>query len=161
LPRFREVPLESMYLNPGERVFEWRHSEALRLFLLLVPDLKGGERFTVELGWSARGRFPELGMRPSMRPPRRAAELEEEEYICRLGELCKGGDYWWRLGAPPALSVAGTVATLQAQIAPMGMAEAREIVQPVVADAVTQLKRHGVPYLEDWLESRGVDDPTR
>jgi hypothetical protein len=43
----------------------------------------------------------------------------------------------------------------------MGRADAREIVQPVVADAVTQLKRHGLPYLEDWLESRGANDRTR
>ena len=90
-----------------------------------------------------------------MRPPRREAELQEAEYICRLGELGAGGDYWWLGGAPPARSVADTLAMLQAQIAPMGMSEAREIVQPSVADAVTQKKRHGLPYLEDWLKSRG------
>lgn len=155
LPRFQEAAIKSMYLNPGERVFEWKCSEAIRLFVLLVPDPKGDDRFTVELGWSTLGRFPELGMRPPPQAPRRGSELREAEYVCRLGELAKGSDYWWPVGAPPSLSVQGTLAMLQAQIAPMGMPEARERVKAPVADAIAELKRAGLPYLEDWLASLG------
>lgn len=157
LPRFRETPIKSMYLNPGERVFAWPASGAASLFVILVPHPKGGDQFTIELGWSALGRFPELGVRPSMRPPKRGEEFQEAEYVCRLGEVARGSDQWWSLEkAPvPASSVAGALAALQEGIAPLPAAEARALVQPAVADAVAQLKRSGVPYLEAWLERSG------
>lgn len=157
LPRFRETPVKSMYLNPGERVFEWAPGGAKRLFVLLVPHPKGGDQFTVELGWSTLGRFPELGMRPSRLPPMRSEEFREAEYICRLGEAAGGSDKWWSLerSAAPAVSVAGALAALQAQVAPLPAAEARALVQEPVAEAMGLLQRSGVPYLEAWLEQAG------
>ena len=155
LPRFREAAIKSMYLGPGERVFEWRHSDAIRLFVILVPHQKGAEAFTVELGWSTLGRFPELGVRPSMHRPRHGADLQEPEYVCRLGELARGGDYWWAIRdstLPPPISVEDTLASLKRGLEPMAPEQARELVLPVVTDALESLQGHGMPYLEDWLE---------
>lgn len=157
LPRFRETPIRSMYLNPGERVFSWEAAGAANLFVILVPHPKGPDQFTIELGWSVLGRFPELSMRPSLRLPKRGEEFQESEYVCRLGEVAGGSDRWWSLAkAPvPAPTVAGALAALRERIAPLPAAEARALVQPAVADAVALLERNGVPYLEAWLEQSG------
>lgn len=151
LPRFLPVKLSSLYILPGERPFRWIPVEAVHLWILLCPDQKGREAFTVEIGWSKLGRFPELSMRPSFRAPSSGREeFALDEYVCRLGMLVSGDDSWWELESPADLnSQEAYLAYLQAKISSISPEEADRIVRPHVEDAVEKLCLHGIPYLEE------------
>ncbi len=98
-PDFEEIKIKSLYSIPGERVYRKVVSSALHLFITLVPQHSGDSTFTIELGWSKQGRFPELMMRPSLERPDEEGVFEFDEYLCRL--LALTGDYnerFWRIG---------------------------------------------------------------
>lgn len=63
LPEFEPLSTASKYLFPGERVDHRRPLDSVLCIVILVPSRKDTDEFTVEIGWSKRGRFPELGMR--------------------------------------------------------------------------------------------------
>ncbi len=151
LPRFLPVKLSSVYLLPGERAFRWIQAEAIHLWILLCPDQKGREAFTVEIGWSKLGRFPELSMRPSFQTPTaRRDEFALDEYVCRLGMLVSGEDHWWELESLADLdSQEAYLACLQAKVSPVSPEEATRIVRPHVEDAVGKLCLYAVPCLEE------------
>lgn len=79
---------------PGERAYCWRISESVFLWVVLIPDQKR-EAFFVELGWSRRGRFPQLTALPSGIRPSDPGLVNEKKYLCRLGELSRGDDVGW------------------------------------------------------------------
>jgi hypothetical protein len=67
LPTFKPFRAKSLYVWPGEVV--WEDAETMgdtTLFIILSPEPKGRDQFTVELGWSRLRRFPELIQRPSL-----------------------------------------------------------------------------------------------
>jgi len=151
LPQFLPVKVSSKYIFPGERAFRWIPVEPVHLWILLVPHHKGGEEFTVEIGWSKLGRFPELSMRPSLPgPSERRDEFALDEYVCRLGMLISGRDYWWEVEHfefPD--SEEAWMAYLQSKVNPLSTQEAIQIVRPRVQDAVEKLRLHAVPYFEE------------
>ena len=151
LPGFVPVKVTSPYIGPGERAFRWVPAEPLHCWILLCPDQKGREAFTVEVGWSRLGRFPELSMRPSSAVPSPGRdELALDEYVCRLGEIVAGGDFWWELESNESPDTQEAyMAYLQAKVTPVSPQEAKRIVQPHVQDALDKLRFHGVPYLEE------------
>jgi hypothetical protein len=117
----------------------------------LCPDRKGREAFTVEIGWSKLGRFPELSMRPSFDTPSlRRNEFELDEYVCRLGMLVSGGDYRWELeGLENPDSLEAYMVYLQRKVNPVSPQQAIRVVRPHVKDAMEKLLLHGIPYLEE------------
>lgn len=151
LPQFVPVKVSSIYILPGERAFCWTPAEPVHLWILLCPDQKDREAFTVELGWSKLGRFPELSMRPSFEAPSSGRdEFTLDEYVCRLGMLVSGLDYWWELESLDKLdSQDAYMAYLQAKVSPVSPEEATRIVQPHVEDAVEKLCLYAVPYLKE------------
>lgn len=137
---------------PGERAYAWRVSETLNCWVVLVPDQKR-EAFTIELGWSRKGRFPQLSMRPSGYRPHQAAA--EEEYLCRLGELSRGTDWWWTIeDLPLDATEEQMTAYIVAQTKPIAPDEARARIEPLVREALAELARFGLPYLEANAQSR-------
>jgi hypothetical protein len=145
-PQFTLVKKHSALAGfPGERAYCWRISESMFLWVVLIPDAKR-EAFFVELGWSKKGRFPQLSMRPSWaRPPDAGSE---EEYLCRLGELSRGNDFGWvveefRLGATKQ----EMMSYIAAQTQPISPEAARTRVLPRVEEALQELARHGLPFL--------------
>lgn len=67
LPTFRPFKAKSSYVWPGELI--WQDGETIAdtsLFIIVSPESKGRDQFTVELGWSKLRRFPELAQRPSL-----------------------------------------------------------------------------------------------
>lgn len=155
LPQFEPSQVKSKYLFPGERVFCWNPQESIRCWIILQPNLKGHESFSVEIGWSKLARFPELSMRPSFSSPSEdRAEFDEPEYVCRLGKDRLGEDYWAEVEAfRCGLTEAECMAILQEQLRPIPPEEAKAKVQPHVVDAVDRLVRFGVPYLEQFAAS--------
>ncbi len=67
---------------PGEHTYRWPVTANQHAWVVLVPDQKR-EAFTIELGWSRKGRFPQLTMRPSFAHPKDAGP--EDEYLMPLG----------------------------------------------------------------------------
>ncbi|MDX1375790.1 MAG: hypothetical protein R3357_09530, partial [Burkholderiales bacterium] len=129
----------------GERAFCSRVSEALRHWVVLVPDQKR-EAFFVELGWSRKRRFPQLAMRPSGTPPEEAGS--EEEYLCRLGELARGSDFGWLVEALPMdASQDEMLAYIVAQTKPIAADVARARVVPHVEEALREFVQYGLPFL--------------
>jgi hypothetical protein len=145
-PQFTLVKKHSALAGfPGERAYCWRISETIFLWVVLIPDGKR-EAFFVELGWSKKGRFPQLTMRPSLaRPPDAGSE---EEYLCRLGELSRGNDFGWvveelRLGATQQ----EMMAYIAAQTQPISPEVARARILPRVEEALRELVQHGLSFL--------------
>ncbi len=157
-PQFTLVKKHSTLAGfPGERAYCWRISETVILWVVLVPDGKR-EAFFVELGWSKKGRFPQLTMRPSLaRPPDAGAE---EEYLCRLGELSRGNDFGWvveelRLGATQQ----EVMAYITAQTQPISPDVARARVLPHAEEALRELVQHGLPFLSRHVQLGAQGDP--
>lgn len=132
--------------TPGEQAFRRAVSPDVVQWLVLVPDLKR-DAFFLEVGWSRRGRFPQLTMRPSFVRPADAGP--EEEVLLRLRELAGENDFGWRIEEPP---MGGTqdemLAYLVAQTASLEPEVARARVAPLVDEALTMWIDVGRPFLE-------------
>ena len=152
LPQFAETKVKSLYLFPGERAFCWSPRKPIYCWIILQPNLKGYESFTVEIGWSRLDRFPELGMRPSFHAPSDdRCEFAEPEYMCRLGNDRLGNDYWWEVEPfRCGITEAEYLAILQEQLKQIPADEAHAKVEPHVLNAFNRLEHSGVPYLEQF-----------
>jgi hypothetical protein len=161
LPQFLPYkPGSSLYVVPGERVFRWIPEEPIHCFAIVAPGRTGGDDFTIEIGWSSEGRFPELGMRPSGAPSAGRSEFDRTEFVCRLSALWSKEDYWWPLADLDPMDPDSQMRYILASAKPLSPQEARDAVAPRVEDALDKLVRFGVPYLEEYLHSRkGGWDP--
>lgn len=141
---------KSIYAAPGERAFRKDVDRNLTLWCILVPNQKL-ESFTLEVGWSKLGRYPQLSVRPSPESHDRAGD--REEYVVRLGELFQGEDYWWEI---ERFRIPTDVNDLMQslQLIPPEQAELR--VLPKVEEALAALELHGEPYL---LKASGASIP--
>jgi hypothetical protein len=139
----RHQPLAGI---PGERAFRRTVSPDIVQWLVVVPDLKR-EVFFLEVGWSRRGRFPQLTMRPSFVRPADAGR--EGEVLIRLRELAGENDFGWTIDEPP---MGGNrddmLAYLIAQTAPLEPEVARARVAPHVEEALAMWIELGRPFLE-------------
>jgi hypothetical protein len=153
VPQFELQRVASDYVIPGERLFRWIPVEPIHCWVILKPDAKGREAFTVEVGWSTRGRFPELSMRPTpLASPAQPEALERDECVARLPELRVGEDRWWTL-PDPAVERPGDLAALVASLEPISASAARQAVAPLVDDAVAAVREYGVPYLRKFVDA--------
>ncbi len=134
---------------PGERPFRWTISTTTHAWIVLVPDLKR-EGFTVEIGWSRLGRFPQLTARPSSARPHDAGPCAE--YLGRLGEVAGGSDRWWILeDLPLDANAEQMMAHLIAMTTPIPPDVARARAAPLVGEAVAEIVRSGIPFLRTHL----------
>ena len=146
-PVLEYVKVKAPVLMGGETVFRWAPS-AFHGFVLLVPSPQGHQAFTLEIGWSARSRFPEVNARPSIViGPEDPEPLDVPEGIVRLGGLMRRGDYWWELPNPP-LEDPGSVEALRWSVERLSAEEANREVLPRIESAVGALLQHGMPFLE-------------
>jgi len=141
-PEFEEHREKTRYLWPGERAFSWSAPRGLG-FVVLSPDAKGDDKFTVEVGWSRLRRFPQLPVRVG--DPRDTSG--NEEFLCRLGQLVDGKDRWWTLRGDLPL----TVEELAEAMKPIASEQAAATVRPLVADAIALLRDHGLPFVREHL----------
>lgn len=153
LPHFDPIKIESAYVFPGERLFRWVPEDALHCFVILVPSHKNTDEFTIELGWSTRGRFPERGRPAGIASPERA-EFGEDEFTCRMGDLWANEDVWWQITEFDPLNPESQLQYILASTKPICAEEAQAAVEPKVEDAFEKLVDHGIPYLEEFVRSR-------
>jgi hypothetical protein len=153
VPEFEPQHVASDYVFPGERLFRWIPVEPIHCWVILKPDAKGREAFTVELGWSTRGRFPQLSMRPTpLASPTQPEAFERDECVARLSELRDGQDRWWSL-PDPAVERPGDLDALVASLEPIAASAAQQAVAPLVDDAVAAVREYGMPYLRKFVDA--------
>jgi hypothetical protein len=146
LHQFRETKVESVYFWPGERAYCLAGRKDLLCWIVLSPSLKDYDMFTVLVGWSRLGRYPELSMIPSIRQPdENHGEFEEPEYLTRLPSLWTREDKWWVI-REPLFEI--TIEVLEKQSAPISPEEAQLLTAPHVRDAMQKLEKYAVPYFE-------------
>ncbi|MCP5150639.1 MAG: hypothetical protein H6982_07765 [Chromatiales bacterium] len=147
---FPETKVKSMYFWPGDRAYCWKVDAQLHCWIVLSPSDRY-EQFTVLVGWSTLGRYPELGMVPSPREPTPdRSEFEEPEYLTRLAQLWTDEDAWWVV---EPFAAPESMAALQASIEPIPAAEARARVTPVVENAIAKVTEVAIPYLRERAAS--------
>lgn len=136
LPRFEPLKVKAAILFGGETVFRWQATPALHCFVLLVPDGRGHQAFTVEFAWSDQARFPEVSAKPTiMLGPDDPAPLDVAEGIVRVGDLVSRSDLWWQL-PDPALDSPGDLAALQRSLERIPAPEARTQVADTVSECL-------------------------
>jgi hypothetical protein len=149
-PLFEWVKKPSILAGvPGERAYRWIVAENDHAWVVLVPDQKR-EAFTIELGWSRKSRFPQLSMRPSLAHPKDVGS--EDEYLCRLGELVRGTDWWWIIDKLPLFTTQDQIMDyIGTQTKPISPEVARLRVMPHVHEAIEEFQRFGLPFLRAHL----------
>jgi hypothetical protein len=157
-PLFEWVKKPSILAGvPGERAYRWIVAENEHAWVVLVPHQKR-EAFTIELGWSRESRFPQLTMRPSLAHPKNAGP--GDEYLCRLGELARGTDWWWTIEELPLFATQDQIMDyIVAQTKPISPETARSRVMPHVQEAIEEFQRFGLPFLRTHILSGGSIDP--
>lgn len=125
---------------------------ALCCWIVLSPSLKDYDEFTVMVGWSKYGRYPETGVIPCVSPTPDHAEFSETDYLIRLPQLWSGEDFW----VVKPFKAALTMDELQASIAPITRQEAETLVLPQVEAAFGKLMDTGLPYLRKYMAFRGL-----
>jgi hypothetical protein len=137
-PTITKFKLKSSYIFPGDFIFSIPTTAEMILgIVILVPDHQGRDQFTLEIGWSTNGRFPELNRRPSGNVSAERTEFQKDEFICRLSDLRAQPDFWW--GRKQANESAW-----------------REDVVLDVTDAVERFSQYGIPYLDEFFARKGV-----
>ena len=158
LPGFELVKVKAPLLFGGETVFRWAASDSLHCFVILVPDAKGRQAFTVELAWSAAARFPEATSRPTlMLGPEAPWPVDVPEGIVRLGDLTDGQDTWWSL-PDPAMERPGDLHALQESLLPVSASVAMDHAEAPVDAALVALAEGGVGFFEMLAKRYGGDD---
>jgi hypothetical protein len=153
LPQFDPFKIDSDYVLPGERIFRWLPEDELHCFVILVPSRKSTDEFTIEIGWSTRGRFPERARPAGIASPERS-EFGEEEFTCRMNDLWATGDVWWQVTEFDPMDPESQLSYILAGAKPISAEEAQAAVAPKVEDAIEKLVDHGVPYLEEYVRSQ-------
>lgn len=162
-PEFKEWNFKDSLL-PGQRVYQWEVKDNIYCYIILLPSPKGGNNFTIELGWSKLGRFPELSCRPSTQfPSSTHDEFELPEYICRLGMLSEGNHDWWKIEESgwDIVKRGGVFNELVAHqmiiesLKPLSAEEAEARVLPKLEAAMKMLADYGIPYLRKYAEQIG------
>jgi hypothetical protein len=150
-PQFRPAKVPSAHAWPGEKAFAWTPREGIRCWVCLIASHKGYNEFFVEVGWSARGRYPELDSRPTFAGMQTATRvLDHIELMCRLSSLGDTPGAWkYR---PDAIADAPYAEQFmleaQASLAQLGTEEAELAAKPLVEEAIAALVHFGLPFLE-------------
>ena len=120
---------------------------------------KGYNDFSVELGWSRFGRYPNLGSRPCIAANAHVETIEDAEFMCNLSSVACGPAAWHAPSKlePGMSETERLTAQSAAQLAALSPEEAESIVQPLVAEALSVLELHGLAFLEratiNWATS--------
>lgn len=142
----RQAPGPKPHALPGE--IAWA-ATGQRTWIILVPSLKGYNEFTVEVGWSLLGRYPELGARPiPVRPDANRSEWSRPEGLLRIVSLDQRYPEWWQLEAEGAAD--DLLAQAEAATRTLTAAEAARAAAHLVPNAIAAVREVAIPYLTAW-----------
>ena len=135
--------------------FQWKVADSLIFSVILViPESKKGDRFTVEIGWNTTTSFPgELG--PSSDP----SESGLKGVRFRISKLWSKREKWWWLGPEETLETALKKLNDEQYLKPEDIEPKMIAIEPTVTDAVAMIKRYGLPYFKSIAERQGIVMP--
>jgi hypothetical protein len=154
-PEFRQIKCSDS-LFPGQLVFQWDVNKNLACFLILLPSQKGVDEFTIEMGWSKFGRFPELRSRPSILTPDENS-YSNAEAIFRLTALSRGKDFWWKVGNQSDLIMTDPIKAILESSRKISYEEASSTVKNSIQESMSEFIQFGIPFLIKYLRHNGVD----
>lgn len=135
---------KSKYIFPGEIVFFLGGLGSSKSFVILIPNSKDDE-FTVEIAWSKKGRFPELGGRPNHLDERPEAV---DEYSVRLPYLVNKTDEFWCV---PKKKFGDPVQEIIFNMQKPTDEEAVNALTPLVDDCIEKIIKYGIPHIKEFL----------
>jgi hypothetical protein len=162
-PDFKKITVKSPVKYDGEAVFA-KITDAAALFICLIPNPKGREEFTVEIGWSSKHRFPELTVRPNIFGTDIHVTGKDEGMI-RLTEFINTNSFGWgfkgvesifneKYFADPLALKSASKEQIEQDLKHIPTeSEATETVKSVVYESISILNNYGLPYLRDYLKS--------
>jgi hypothetical protein len=151
---FSEMQSRSPYVFPRDIVYtKMTERENVRLFVIVVVH-EERDAFSLEIGWSALGRFPELSSRPAGRPTPNRIEFSRPEFVCRLADLFGLPGFEWVVVPSFGPHTDGFLRFVKKSCEPIPSEEAAARVKPQVEDAIAKLVGFGLPYLDQYLRSR-------
>ena len=127
---------------PGERCFKRMRGDFAE-WVCLITSPKGYNDFFVECGYSRKGRFPHLSMRPSIYDLESEVFSSEDEGFFRLRTTDEEFEHTWGCDSEALLN--GVV--LEAGRPDLEKEEAADIVNPLVDAAFEVLLTRGLPVL--------------
>jgi hypothetical protein len=145
--RLRRLPRGEGFVHPGEIVFADTSRPTPGRFISFIPDQKRNT-FTVELGWSADGRFPVASMRPSTDPETVASAAPSSGFV-RLSEFYSRVGEDWGVAPIDALDLASVTRFMELELRKFDPQEALALIRPLVEDAIRKLQE----YAPDFFDS--------
>ncbi len=156
---FAVATIRSIYVGPGETIYEKIVNTTTRVFVILIPDSKR-EAFMLEIGWSKLGRFPELPMRPSGRPTPDRLEFERTEFVCRIEKLYDPTFSYWYIQPTINPFEDTAVDSAKSSAQPLTPDSVEKLVRPTVLAAIEKLVKFGFPYLNEYIIATSTSAPT-
>ena len=144
---FKEIKVANGLLQPGERAYQWKVNGRLYCFIILVPDRSGADSFTVEIGWSTKARFPQIGFRP-LPASLLNDDFKNDEYVFRLPIISMKKDFWWQVGKSQDMLLIDPIKFIEDCKRDIDNEEAMNTVLPQVEDSILHVKNYGIPFLK-------------
>jgi hypothetical protein len=163
-PQFEKLAVKALCKYDGETAFA-KKTEKATLFISLIPDPKGGEEFSVEIGWSTLHRFPELSMRPNVISATDRTEYNKAEGMLRLTSFSRKPSFGWKFSGVVSqfeskyFSIPDVMKSTPKEVIEQDLKriptqnEAIETIKNAVDEAMAELKENGFRYLEEYLSS--------
>jgi hypothetical protein len=161
-PGFKRIKVKALCKYDGEAV-SVKNEGAVKLFISVIPNPKGGEEFAVEIGWSKHNEFPDLMMRPSVMSIDDNTEFDKDDGMVRLTSFSHRGQFGWKFQGIDYendikyFSGTDALRTTPKEIIEQDLKrkpnteEANDAVKSAVEAAIEELKKYGLPYLEKFL----------
>lgn len=160
--RLRKIALEFDEIkikNPvysGQSSYLWVPNEGLACFILLVPNPKGDDTYTIEVGWSTSGQLPiitEGSWITNYQLTSDHKEFDQSVCVLRLGSIYMGKDIWWTIGDQWDVTKLKLEDYMNQK--PLSKEEAIKDVENSLDEAFSLLVEHGINLLKKVVEHKG------
>lgn len=154
-PEYQEIKIANP-IYPGQATYQWKAREKIYCFITLVPNPKGLDTYTFEIGWSTLARFPKIEGTGSwitihsLTPDR--SEFNLSECIIRLGNVYSSKDKWWPIGDNWDI----LKMTFDDIVNPKKIPKEKAIsdVNKNLDEVIPLLAQYGLPLLKEFVSSR-------
>src|SRR6266511_191032 len=99
-PKYEEIKVNNPVYS-GQSTYQWSPCEGGVCFVILIPNPKGDDTYTIEVGWSTSGSLPTVLQGSWITTYKLTPDHKEFDLpvcICRLGNIYAGKDVWWSIG---------------------------------------------------------------
>jgi len=152
-PEYEEIKVKNPVYS-GQSTFMWSPCEGISCFIILVPNPKGDDSYTIEVGWNNSEEFPRITQGSWItiyKPTIERKEFDLPICICRLGSIYEGKDIWWSIGKVYDVTKVKFEDYSVKQI-PIPINDAINDVRNSLDNSMRILVDHGLAYLNDFVK---------